>query len=216
MPPLTAVRAANAAFSFKQPPIALFVGGTSGIGQALSSALARYTDGNARILLCGRNRSAAEQTIRSYQKHAENSHSFVESDLFQMKNVEKTTSSLLSTLPKLNLLVLSTGFMDFRWRDETAEGVDKRLALNYYARWKFIYDLLPLLKKAKDSGEEARVMSILGPGSGWKADLDDLGLKRRYNPLKALTSAATYNDLMVEVSGPNSRVSSTRSWAMPA
>ena len=94
MPPLTAVRAANVAFSFKQPPIALFVGGTSGIGQALSSALARYTDGNARILLCGRNRSAAEQTIRSYPKHVENPHSFVESDLFQMKNVENDIRSI--------------------------------------------------------------------------------------------------------------------------
>ena len=212
MPPLAAVRAANAAFSFKSPPIALFVGGTSGIGQALSYALASYTGGNAKIILCGRNRSAAEQTIRSYPKptslavDADNAHSFVECDLFHMKNVQRTTSSLLSTLPKLNLLVLSTGFMDFRWRDETSEGIDKRLALNYYARWKFIYDLLPLLKKAKDAGEEARVMSILGPGSGWKADLDDLGLKRRYNPLKALTSAATYNDLMIEVCGGNIRV----------
>ncbi|KAH9932854.1 uncharacterized protein B0H18DRAFT_952045 [Fomitopsis serialis] len=202
MPTLSAVRTANAAFSFSRPPVAVFVGGTSGIGQALSRALAGYTQGNSNIVLCGRNRSAAEQTIKSYPKPTSlglrSSHSFVESDIFQMKNVQKTTSSLLSSLPKVNLLVLSTGFMDFRGRDETDEGIDKRLALNYYARWKFIYDLLPLLKKAKDAGEEARVMSILGPGSGWKVDLDDLGLKKRYNPLKALTSAATYNDLMIE------------------
>lgn len=214
MPSLAAARAANAALSSGQISIALFVGGTSGIGQALSSTIARYTGGNARIILCGRNRPAAEQTIHSYPQHPGNTHSFVESDLFQMKNVEKTTSSLLSTLPKLNILVLSTGFMDFRGRDETAEGIDKRLALNYYARWKFIYDLLPLLKRAKDAGEEARVMSILGPGSGWKADLDDLGLKRRYNPLKALTSAATYNDLMIEVSSQYLRALSACSLAI--
>lgn len=173
MPPLAAVRATNAALThaFKQPPVALFVGGTSGIGQALSCAVARYTGGNARILLSGRNRSAAEQTINTYPRPTSldaNPHSFLENDLFQMKNVQKTTSFLLVTLPKLNLLVLSTGFMDCRWRDETAEGIDKRLALNYYSRWKFIHDLLPLLKRAKDVGEEARVMSSLGPGSGWK------------------------------------------------
>ncbi|KZT69126.1 NAD(P)-binding protein [Daedalea quercina L-15889] len=202
MPSLAVVRKANTAISFKRSPVAVFVGGTSGIGQALSQGLARYTQGNSKILLCGRNRSAAEQIIASYPKSSPvseaGSHSFVESDLFEIKNVQRTTSSLLSSLPKINFLVLSTGFMDFRWRDETAEGIDKRLALTYYARWKFIYDLLPLLRKAKDAGEEARVMSILGPGSGWKVDMDDLGLKRRYNPLKALTSAATYNDLMIE------------------
>ncbi|KAH9836142.1 uncharacterized protein C8Q71DRAFT_68266 [Rhodofomes roseus] len=202
MPSIAAVRAANAAFSFRRPPVAVFVGGTSGVGQALSRTLAGYTHGNANIVLCGRNRSSAEETINSYPKptsaDVENHHSFMESDLFQMKNVEKATSSLLSTLPKVNLLVLSTGFMDFRGRDETADGIDKRLALNYYSRWKFIYDLLPLLRKAKEAGEEARVMSVLGPGSGWKVDLDDLGLKKRYNPLKALTSAATYNDMMIE------------------
>jgi len=45
MTSLAAVRAANAAFSSSYIPTALFVGGTSGIGQATAEAFARYTKG---------------------------------------------------------------------------------------------------------------------------------------------------------------------------
>jgi len=83
-------------------------------------------------------------------------------------------------------------------RDETVEGLDKKLALNYYARWKFINDLMPLLRKAKDAGEDAKVMSVLGAGTGGVIDLDDLGVKKRYNLYTAGVAAATYNDLMIE------------------
>lgn len=53
-------------------------------------------------------------------------------------------------------------------RDETSdsEGLDKKLALHYYARWKFIKDLIPLLRRAKDAGEDAKVLSVLGAGHG--------------------------------------------------
>lgn len=58
---LAAVRAANAAAlsSLKSVPVALFVGGTSGIGQATAEAFARHTQGNAHIIICGRNREGA-------------------------------------------------------------------------------------------------------------------------------------------------------------
>lgn len=34
--------------------------------------------------------------------------------------------------------------------------------MHYYARWKLIGDLLPALKKAKEAGEDAKVLSVLG------------------------------------------------------
>ena len=37
-------------------PVALFVGGTSGIGQGAVEAFAKYTNGNAHVIICGRNR----------------------------------------------------------------------------------------------------------------------------------------------------------------
>ena len=116
-----------------------------------------------------------------------------------MKNVQATTTNLLSSLPKLNYLVATVGFLTLKGRDETSEGLDKKLALNYYARWKFVNDLMPLLRKAKDAGEDAKVLSVLAAGHGGPIDLDDLGLKKGYSLSAAGVAAASYNDLMIEV-----------------
>jgi len=83
-------------------------------------------------------------------------------------------------------------------RDETSEGLDRKLALYYYARWKFINDLLPLLRKAKDEGEDAKAMTVLAPGKGGPIDLNDLGLKKGFTLYSAAVAAVTYNDLMIE------------------
>ncbi|RPD57614.1 hypothetical protein L226DRAFT_568406 [Lentinus tigrinus ALCF2SS1-7] len=200
MPSLAAARAANAAFSPAYFPIAVFVGGTSGIGRACVEAFARYTKGNAHIVIVGRNKSAADEIIASFPTPTkpEAKHEFVSSDVFLMRNVQTTTTLLRERLPRINFLVLSPGLFNVRGRDETAEGIDKRLGLHYYARWKFVYDLLPLVRKAKDAGEDAKIMSILGAGYGGPIDLNNLGLKKSYSLLKAGLTSPTYNDLMFE------------------
>jgi NAD(P)-dependent dehydrogenase (short-subunit alcohol dehydrogenase family) len=199
MTTLSAIRAANAAFSPSYLPVALFVGGTSGIGHATAEAFARYTKGDAHIIICGRNRAAADSIIAAFPKTTKSRYEFVECDATLMKNVQATTTSLLSSLPKLNYLFITTGYLTLKGRDETSEGIDKKLALNYYARWKFIYDLMPLLRKAKDAGEDAKAMSVLAAGKGGPIDLDDLGLKKGFSLSAAGVAAATYNDLMIEV-----------------
>ncbi|KAJ6527074.1 hypothetical protein B0H19DRAFT_881719, partial [Mycena capillaripes] len=200
MPPLAQVLKSNASFLPKsQIPVALFLGGTSGIGQAMARRFAQYTNGESHVIIVGRNQAAARATISSFPAPgSKGTYEFVECDATLMENVGATTTSLLARVPKLNFLVLSPGFFTIiAGRDETREGIDKKLALLYYARWKFIYDLLPLLQNASKSSEDAKVYSVLGAGTGGKIDLDDLGLKKRYTALKAAMAAATYTDLMM-------------------
>ncbi|OSD06741.1 NAD(P)-binding protein [Trametes coccinea BRFM310] len=200
MPSLAAARAANAAFSPAYFPVAVFVGGTSGIGKATAEAFARYTKGNAHIVIVGRNEAAANSVIASFPKPTSPDavHEFVSCDASLIKNVQATTKSLLARLPKINFLVLSPGFLSIHGRNETAEGIDRRLCLHYYARWKFTNDLLPLLRKAKDAGEDAKVMSILAPGHGGPVDLNDLAVKKNYTLPKAGMTSPTYTDLMMQ------------------
>lgn len=180
----------------------MFVGGTSGIGQAMAEQFARDTAGNTRIIIMGRNKAAADSIISRFPAPTVSpapKHEFVQCDVTLMKNIQETTTSLLQRIPKINYLVITTGVLTTSGRSETSEGIDKKLALNYYARWRLIKDLLPALEKAKQGGEDAKVMSVLGAGKGGPLDESDLGLKKNYSVSRAALQAPTYNDLMMEV-----------------
>jgi len=194
MPSLAVVRAANTKFSPAYKPVALVVGGTAGIGQAVAEAIAAYTKGNAHIIVCGRNEAAAESIISGLPKDANSTYEFVQCDATLMSNVHATTTELSSRLDRLNYLVLSAGAMSLKGRNPTSEGIDRKLALNYYSRFAFTTGLLPLLEKAAAEGQDARVMSILGAGQGGPIDLNDLGLEKSYGLRKAADTAITCND----------------------
>ncbi|KAF9461000.1 hypothetical protein BDZ94DRAFT_1168553 [Collybia nuda] len=201
MPSLSAIRTSNAAFSPTYPPVAVIVGGTSGIGRGIAEAFVRHTKGNAHIIIIGRNRNAADSIIAQFPKPTKSegvTHEFVQCDVSQMKNIQAVTKDLVSRLPRINFLMMSPGYMTMKGRDETDEGIDKKLAVHYYARWAFIHGLLPALVKAKEAGEEAKVLTVLAAGKGGPVNLDDLGLKKTYSVSNAALATPTYNDLMIE------------------
>ncbi|KAK7007788.1 hypothetical protein R3P38DRAFT_2552607 [Favolaschia claudopus] len=199
MPSLSTVRASNAAFSPAYTSVAIFVGGTSGIGQGMAEAFARHTKGNAHIVLVGRNRAAAESIISTFPKPTAPgvTHEFVECDITLMKNVHRVANELRSRIPKINFLVLSPGVLTMNGRNETEEGIDRKLAVHYYGRWRFIKDLLPAVEEAHKAGEDAKVMTVLAAGHGGKIDLNDLGLKKTFSIAAAASTAPTYSDIMV-------------------
>ncbi|KAJ7726148.1 NAD(P)-binding protein [Mycena maculata] len=199
MPSLSSVLAFNAAFVPSYTPVAIFVGGTSGIGQGMAEAFARHTKGNANIVLVGRNRAAAEAIIATFPKPTVPgvAHEFVECDISLMKNVRRTAGELLTRLPKVNFLVLTPGVLTLDGRNETEEGIDRKLAVHYYGRWRFVHDMIPAVEAAKEAGEDAKVMTVLAAGHGGAIDLDDLGLKKTFSLSNAAAAAPTYNDIMV-------------------
>ncbi|KAF9528654.1 hypothetical protein CPB83DRAFT_854040 [Crepidotus variabilis] len=198
----------NAATTLPTRPVALFVGGTSGIGEGMARALARHTNGNADIIIVGRNKDAAQGILSSLPLPEPGTSStpsptpvtreFIQCDVTRMKNVHTATQHILSKYSKLNYLIISTGILTLAGREETEEGIDKKLAVHYYARWKFIRDLLPLLDKAKVEDGTGSVMSVLVAGRGGEINADDLGLKKTFSLKNAAVAAPTYNDLMME------------------
>lgn len=175
---LAAIRASNAAFSPSYTPVALFVGGTSGIGQGIAEGFARHTNGNAHIIIIGRNRAAAQSIIAQFPKPTTTTgvtHEFIQCDVTKMRNVQAATRELLTRVPKINFLVMTPGIATLKGRDETDEGIDTKLAVHYYARWKFTSELMPALLKAKEDGEDAKVMLVMAARRGGEIDLNDLG-----------------------------------------
>lgn len=201
MPSITDTRAANAAFQPSYVPVMVVTGGTAGIGQAMAETLAKHLQGRVHIVIVGRNKKAAEAIISSLPKsqHADSTYEFYQCDLTLMKNVHAMAEDLNNRLPKVNFLVHCAAVVGVGGRAETEEGIDVKLASRYYARWKLTYELLPLLRNAKDLGETASVITVLGAGLGSEIDLEDLGLKKTYTGLKAMVQSTAYNDLMISV-----------------
>ncbi|KZT69119.1 NAD(P)-binding protein [Daedalea quercina L-15889] len=204
MPSLATVRQSNANFSPPTPPVAIFLGGTSGIGQGTAQAFARHTKGNAHIIIIGRNRVAAEAIVETFPKAPGSKYEFVYCDASLIRNVAQTTSALISRLPKVNYMVLTSGGLPSLWdmvrgvQHPTEEGLDNLLAIVYYARTKFILDLLPLLQKAKDAGEDSRVLTVAAAGHGGPINYNDMGLKKTYSVRTVRPTMVTYVDMAME------------------
>jgi NAD(P)-dependent dehydrogenase (short-subunit alcohol dehydrogenase family) len=202
MPSLSKERAFNATFAPSYTPVGIFVGGTAGIGQGIVEAFARHTKGNAHIVIIGRNRAAAESIIAGLPKATVPGieHEFLECDSKLVKNAQRTAAELLARFPRINFLVLSAGAISTKPFDDNGEGIDRRLAVMYYSRWKFINDLLPGLRAAKAAGEDAKVLSVLKAGAGGPINMDDLGLKKNFGFMKMRSEITSYHDAMIEVS----------------
>jgi hypothetical protein len=118
---------------------------------------------------------------------------FLQSDISLLKNVDSVCAEIAAKEKKLNLLFMTPGYMTLNGRDETTEGLDRKFVLHYYARMRFIANLLPLLQATgQDSSVNAnarlsRVVSVLDPhvsvraGGSGTLDFSDLSLKHTFS-----------------------------------
>lgn len=88
----------------------------------------------------------------------------VELLVHEVRTIEPTAYRLLLTPLKSPGILKISGF------DDNGEGIDKKMAVHFYGRFKFFNELAPLLQAAKDAGEEARVVTVLGAGHGGPLD----------------------------------------------
>ncbi|KAJ7046368.1 hypothetical protein C8F04DRAFT_1064091 [Mycena alexandri] len=183
MPTLAAAEASNAAFAPNYVPVAIIAGGTSGVGQATAEALARQTKGRAHIILIGRNAEAAEKIIAGFPKPVNGdegwAHEFVPCDANSMASVRSVCAGLRSRLKRINFLVMTAAGPrgnSLTYCGETNEGLDDHLSMRYFSRYLYSKELMPLLLNAREQGQHAHVMTVLGAGMGVKIASSDLGL----------------------------------------
>lgn len=196
------------------PQVAVFVGGTSGIGQLTIRALVA-TGASVRIYLVGRKSSEKRSSTFIQELRAINPKAEVvwtEGEISLLAETKRVCNVIMRKEAHVDLLFLSTGYAPFGPRQETAEGVEIAQSLEYYSRVLFIRHLLPLLEAA----ESPRVVSVLGGGMESRAvDLDDLGLKKpgNFGAMKAQLQYMSMNTMAMEtLAGENPNVTFIHSW----
>ncbi|KAL2808435.1 hypothetical protein BJX63DRAFT_436109 [Aspergillus granulosus] len=208
---LNSVKAHNVALESTLAPglVAVFVGGTSGIALSTALALARHTV-SPKIYLLGRSQPAADEaitTIKSVNPSA--TPTFLKSDISLLKNVDSVCAEISAREKKLNLLFMTPGYLTWKGRDETAEGLDRKFVLHYYARMRLVQNLLPLLTAAAQDPDAtgnrlSRVVSVLDPhvavrlGGTGKLDYDDLSLKHTFTLGRCGAHASLMGDFFLE------------------
>ena len=119
-------------------------------------------------------------------------------DISLLSNVDQVCQELKTRESNINCLFITAGHLTLQGRDETAEGIDCKMSVNYYARMRFILNLMPLLKTASVSGELSRVITILAAGSEGDVQLDDLDLQHHFSLHSCLAHCVLMSDFAVE------------------
>lgn len=209
------IQASNALINDATAPrVAVFVGGTSGIGKLTVKALVA-TGASVRIYLVGRKSSEERMHAFIQELHIINPKAEViwtEGEVALLAETKRICEAIKSKEPRVDLLFLTAGYAPFGGRVDTAEGVEITRSLEYYSRILFILHLLPLLGEA----EAPRVVSVLGGGlERATIDLSDLDLNKpgNWSLMKARAQVMAMSSTALEkLANDNPNVTFIHSW----
>lgn len=173
---LSQVQSSNSLISSTLPPnlVAVFVGATSGIGEATLKQFAKHSR-QPRVYFVGRSQDAADRiAVECKALNSEGEHIFIKADVSLIRVVDEVCENIKAKEKAINILFLSAGFpaMDGR---ETSEHLHLPTALAFYARFRFMTKLLPLLQRASAL---RRVITVGGGGLEGRLDPSDLPARR--------------------------------------
>jgi len=164
----------------QQGKLAIVTGATGGLGYETALALAQH---GAEVILAARNADKGRDAVASIRAAAPQANlHFARVDLASLASVAEFSSSMLEQGRAIDMLVNNAGVMALPERQETVDGFEMQLGVNYLSHYALTGRLLPLLRKA--SAPRVVNLSSLMHRSG-KIFLDDLQLQRGYTPTKA-------------------------------
>ena len=154
--------------------VVLITGGTSGIGKAAATALAAM---GAEVVVTGRSRERGEAAVEEIRRASGNGGvSLALADLTVQAEVRKLAEEFGRSHDRLDVLINNAGAV-FSKREETADGLERTLALNHLAPFLLTNLLLGLIKESAPS----RIITVSSEARrGAEIDFDDLQSGRKY------------------------------------
>lgn len=159
------------------------VGGTGGIGRALSRFMASR---GANVLVVG-------QTFRDSDLSGVE---FIKADLSLMHEAQRVAAALPADI--LDLVIFTTGIMAGPKRQETAEGIERDMAVSYLSRLVIVREIGPRLGKQRPAAPMKPRVFIMGfPGTGQAGKLDDLNAEKSYSRWAVHMNTVAGNEMLV-------------------
>jgi NAD(P)-dependent dehydrogenase (short-subunit alcohol dehydrogenase family) len=170
MIPLSEAIASNEQIAsvFPHGLVAVFVGGTSGVGEYTLKAFAKYVT-KPRVYIIGRSQEAANRIVKECKElNQEGIFDFIKADVSLLKSVDDVCDQITNKEKKINILFQTQGTMAFgaskyyatfftfrpglsadSVSKATAEGLPLAGGLVMHSRLRFILNLLPSLQQAE-------------------------------------------------------------------
>ncbi|SDZ20571.1 NAD(P)-dependent dehydrogenase, short-chain alcohol dehydrogenase family [Lysobacter sp. yr284] len=159
------------------------IGGTGGIGRALSRHLALL---GADVVVVGQTfRDAGVPGI-----------AFIQADLSLMREAKRVAAELPTET--LDMVIFTTGIFAAPERQETAEGIERDLAVSFLNRLVILHAIAPKLgTKRPSSSGKPRVFLMGYPGAGQVGKPDDLNAEKSYKVMPAHMNTVAGNEMLV-------------------
>jgi NAD(P)-dependent dehydrogenase (short-subunit alcohol dehydrogenase family) len=160
--------------SIRVEKVVLITGANSGIGKETARALAK--NGATLVMAC-RNLAKAIPVCESIQKESGNRQvEVMQLDLASLSSVRAFADRFAGKYLRLDVLINNAGIFSMR-REETEDGFEKTMGVNYFGPFLLTNLLLPLIKQTP----EARIVNVSSDAhfSG-QIDLDDINYQKKY------------------------------------
>lgn len=162
--------------------VILVTGATDGLGKKVARDLAAR---GATMLLHGRDPRKGEAAIKAIRDATGNEKlKYYNADLASLDAVKKLANSVQADHDRLDVLINNAGIgagpETGAPREESAEGHELRLAVNYLAPVLLTHQLLPLLRRSAP----ARIVNVASVGQE-PIDFDDVMLEKTYDGMRA-------------------------------
>ncbi|ATB28289.1 oxidoreductase [Melittangium boletus] len=161
------------------------IGGTGGLGRAITGVLVSR---GASVTVVG-------QTFRDKGVPGIE---FVKADLSLLREAERVAKALPAE--QLDLLVFTAGIFAAPKRQETAEGLERDIAVSYLNRLVMLRELAPRLGKGRPAERaklKPRVFVMGYPGTGQAGTLGDLNADRSYSAMTVHMNTVAGNEMLV-------------------
>ena len=161
--------------------VILVTGATDGLGKAVARDLASR---GSKVLLHGRNPKKGEATVREIRDDTANEKLvYYNADFSSLAGVRTLSDQIQADQERLDVLINNAAIgagTRLSLREESSDGFELRLAVNYLAPFLLTHRLLPLLRHSAP----ARIINVASAGQQ-PIDFDNVMLEDEYDGLKA-------------------------------